>query len=155
MQDKPAPESHAPDGFHIIELSGGFFDTFGAIYAGLIDGVPTLGFRVEQQHINPMGVCHGGVIASLADMQAFGAQHLAGIEDRFTPTINLTVDYIAPTQPGAWVELRIGLIKATGSLLFSEGILSADGGIVARSNAIFKIPRSAHPDRLGMQPLFR
>jgi uncharacterized protein (TIGR00369 family) len=145
----------APEGFREVALPGGFFSSFGALYARLVDGVPILGFLVKDQHINPLGVCHGGVIASLADMQALGAQQLAGITDRYTPTINLTVDYIAPTKLGAWVQMRTALLGVTRSLLFSQGLITADDVPVARTSGVFKIGSSAHPERKGAQPLFR
>jgi len=144
-----------PEGFREIALPGGFFSSFGGLYARLAEGVPVLGFLVKDQHINPLGVCHGGIIASLADMQALGAQQLAGITDRYTPTISLTVDYIAPTKLGAWVQIRTILLRATQSLLFSQGLITADDMLVARTSAVFKIGRSAHPEREGTQPLFR
>jgi uncharacterized protein (TIGR00369 family) len=145
----------APVGFREITLPGGFFIGFGAIYARLDDKTPVLGFRAKSQHLNPLGICHGGVIASLADMQALGAQEVAGINDRYTPTINLTVDYLAPTKLGHWVEMRIELLRTTQSLLFSRGLITADGALVARSSAIFRIGASAHPNVKETKPLFR
>jgi len=146
--------SDIPDGFRAITLPGGFFDEHGPIYTRLEGSVPVTGFRVMQRHINPFGVCQGGVMASFADMQALSAMHLAGITDRYTPTVNLTLDFIAPATLGMWVELRTELMRATRSLLFSRGLISADGTLIVRASGIFKVGRAAHAGRKDEAPAF-
>ena len=65
-----------------------------------------LGFRVEKRHTNPLGICHGGMLASFCDMLLPISIHRKSKEVglRFLPTINLQLDYLAPAPLGAWVE---------------------------------------------------
>ena len=144
-----------PHGFHPLVLPGGYFEEFGPLYARLDEAVPVLGFRAGRQHMNPLGDCHGGVISAFADMQALGAQQVAGINDRYTPTVSLSVDYVAPTKLGAWVQMRVELLCATRSLLFSQATITADSRLIARSSAVYAIGQSPRYRREFLEPLFR
>ena len=144
-----------PAGFRDMALPGGYFVQFGPLYARLDGSVPVMGFFIAEQHINPLGVCHGGVISGFADMQALGAQFSAGVTDRFTPTINLTVDYVSPAQHGEWLEMRIELLKATRGLLFTQAPIKAGERLVARSSGVFKIGSSPHSNPSVLEVLFQ
>lgn len=117
----------------------GFDALVGPKYMGIKDGVPVLAFRVETHHLNPLGTCHGGAIAALDDVQAVSAKILAGLEDRASPTITLNVDYLAPAAQSSWVELHTTLLRQTRTLLFTQGLIYADGELIARTSAIYKI----------------
>jgi acyl-coenzyme A thioesterase PaaI-like protein len=85
-------------------------------------------------------VCHGGMMATFADMLLPIAARFQNQEDMgFLPTVNLTCDYLAPVPLGAWVEGRAEPIKTTKNLLFAQGTATADGQPVLRANGIFKI----------------
>ena len=136
-----------PPGYRPVPIEGGFFDAFGPLFIRTGPDGASMAFRVRAQHLNPAGSCHGGAIATFADMQAFAAQWLAGIHDRFTPTITLTVDYMAPTPVGTWLEMRVSHWRATRRLLFSDApITTLAGDMVARTNAVFSIARDPAPD---------
>jgi uncharacterized protein (TIGR00369 family) len=49
-------------------MGGPFIRHNGPLYARLLDGRLELGFRVEERHTNPLKICHGGMLATLADM---------------------------------------------------------------------------------------
>jgi uncharacterized protein (TIGR00369 family) len=146
---------NVPDGFNLMALDGGYFVHQTPFYARLDAGVPLMGFRVDECHTNPMGVCHGGVIAALADMQVLGAQEVAGIHDRFAPTVSLSVDYIRSAKKGSWVEMRIELLRAARTLIFTQANITADGELIARSNGIFKISKAPDLKRNLEARLFR
>jgi uncharacterized protein (TIGR00369 family) len=123
----------------IADRPDGFDALAGPRYLGYVEGNPVLAFRVEPHHLNPVGGCHGGVLAALADIQAVAAKILAGLHGRASPTITLSVDYIAPVKLGAWVELHTTLLRQTHTLLFTEGHIYADRTLVARCSGIYKI----------------
>ncbi len=137
----PEVSDHAPPaGFQLaVGHDFGFCAALGPHYVAMINDEPVIGFRVEARHRNSMGYCHGAVIAGFADMQAVLIRPRVGIPDQAIPTINLTTDFIAISPVGAWVEMRITLLRKTKSLVFCQGVITADGEIVARTNAIYKI----------------
>jgi len=126
-----------PPGYVPLPIAAGFAADFGPIY-GRRDGERVwFGFRVEDRHLNPRAVAHGGALATFADMQLAALMRMGRLVPKQSPTISLSLDYLAPAQPGDWVEGEIALIKRTGRLAFSESVLTVEGAPVARSRAIF------------------
>ena len=139
MTPAPAPPA-VPEGFHARRFGDGFIGVNGPLYARRTDAGLQLGFRVERRHCNPMGICHGGMMATFCDMlMPLSAHALSDVGNRFLPTINLQIDYLAPARLGAWVQGEADLLKATRSLVFAQGLVTADGAPCARVSGIFKI----------------
>ena len=111
-----------------------------AAYADKGD-VVKLGFRVLEQHTNPMGNLHGGMMASFCDMLLPLSVHRKSdqVADRFLPTISLQIDYLAPAPLGAWVQGEAEPLRVTRSLVFAQGLVTADGEPCARVSGVFKI----------------
>ena len=58
---------------------------------------------------------------------------------RSLPTESLQIDYLAPAPLGSWVKGETEVLRVTRSLVFAQGLVSADGEPVARASAIMKI----------------
>lgn len=134
-------EPAIPEGFEPRRFGDGFIAVNGPLYVKKLNPGILLGFRVEPRHCNPMGICHGGMISTFCDMLLpISAHYLsADLARRFLPTINLQVDFLAPSPKGAWVQGQAQLLRATRSMVFMQGLVSADGQSVARVSGIFKI----------------
>ena len=57
-----------PEGFRPADIGGPFMVHNGPLYAKWSGERVLLGFRVEPRHTNPLGVCHGGMLASSASV---------------------------------------------------------------------------------------
>jgi uncharacterized protein (TIGR00369 family) len=129
-----------PKDFKPRSFGGGFIAVNGPLYVKQLERGIALGFRVEPRHCNPMGICHGGMMTTFCDMLLpITAHHLAEIGRRFLTTINLQVDFLAASPLGAWVQGEAQLLRATRSMVFMQGLVTADGTNVARVSGIFKI----------------
>jgi len=130
-----------PPGFRRLPIGGEFIDANGPLYLLHEGDVVKLGFRVEARHTNPMGICHGGMMASFCDMLLPVSIHRKSAEvgRRFLPTVSLQIDYLAPAALGAWVEGEAEVLRATRSLVFAQGVVNADGQVAARVSGIFKL----------------
>lgn len=124
-----------PEGFSAADLGAGFGRAFGPVW--LDRAGHRMGFRVAALHVNPVGNLHGGAMATFADTQlmafkpdAEGASH--------TPTISLSVDYLAPAALGDWVEAAVTLVKRTRTMTFTQAIMTVNGEPVARASAIYR-----------------
>jgi len=126
-----------PPGFVQLPIAAGFAADFGPIYGRREGERVWFGFRVEDRHLNPRAVAHGGALATFADMQLAALMRMGRLVAKQSPTISLSLDYLAPAKAGDWVEGEIMLVKRTGRLAFSESVLSVEGAPVARSRAIF------------------
>ena len=64
----------------------------------------------------------------------------AGVEEglNHSPTISLSLDYLAPAIVGDWVEAQVTLVKTTRTMIFTQAIMTVDGNPVARSTAIYR-----------------
>jgi uncharacterized protein (TIGR00369 family) len=130
-----------PPGFRPLSLSGEFINANGPLYLRHEGELVRLGFRVESRHCNPFGICHGGMMASFCDMLLPVTAHrrVPEIAQRFLPTINLQIDYLAASPLGCWVEGEAEVLRATHSLVFMQGLVHADDTPAVRVSGIFKI----------------
>ena len=129
-----------PDGFHPIQIQNGFAAIFGPIYVRRQGEQVSMGFRVDERHINISGVCHGGALATFADLQLAALQRTGAVERGHYPTISLAVDYLAPAAHGDWVEIDVTLVKRTRRLAFTQGVLRTQAGPVVRTTALYSAP---------------
>ncbi|GCL61976.1 PaaI family thioesterase [Pseudaquabacterium pictum] len=141
-----------PEGFKPLPVGGDFIAGNGPLYIRSVvqpDGskVRHLGFRVEQRHTNPMGNCHGGMLATFADMMLPMLAHRQAPElrNQFLPTVSLQIDYLAPSPLGAWVQGEAQVLRTTRNLAFVQGLITADGVPALRVSGIFKIGKPFHP----------
>ncbi len=129
-----------PDGFKPLPIEAEFVIQNGPFYGRLDENrVPVMGFRVEQRHTNPAGICHGGMMMTFADMLlAFtAAMAMGGLS--FLPTVSLNGDYVGPSPLGSWVEGRGRVLRLTRSMAFADGLITADGEPAMRVSGIMKI----------------
>ena len=141
-----APPHAVPEGFKPLAVGGDFVALNGPLYIRSqlqADGskLRQLGFRVEQRHTNPMGNCHGGMLATFADMMLPMLAHRqsAELRNQFLPTVNLQIDYLAPCPLGAWVQGEAQVLRVTRNLAFVQGLVTADGVTALRVSGIFKL----------------
>lgn len=122
-------------------MGDGFIEVNGPLYTRLHEGQLQVGFLVEQRHCNPMGNCHGGMLATLADMVCPITAHFTcdAAKNRFLPTISLQIDYMASAQLGAWVQAEAQVLRATRTMVFIQGLITAEETVIARVSGIFKI----------------
>jgi uncharacterized protein (TIGR00369 family) len=138
----PDPSPAVPEGFKERRFGGeGFIAVNGPLYARRNGSGFQLGFRVERRHCNLMGILHGGMMATFCDMLLPISAHVLSNElgNRFLPTINLQIDYLAASPLGSWVQGEAQLLRTTKSLVFMQGLVHADDVPAARVSGIFKI----------------
>ncbi|MBA2933777.1 PaaI family thioesterase [Sphingomonas sp. CGMCC 1.13654] len=132
-------EDEAPAGFRPLALLDGFVSRNGPIYARRESEGAVFGFRVQQRHCNPMGICHGGWLATVADLVLPLSVRLGGLEEQYLLTVHLGIDYLAPVPLGAWVEGRARVLRRTKRMIFADGILDVDGEPVLRASGVFRL----------------
>jgi acyl-CoA thioesterase len=67
------------------------------------EGAATFGLTVRDDHLNPYGVVHGGVVYSLVDTAMGAALHTRLAQGERCATIEIKINYLAPVAEG---ELR-------------------------------------------------
>jgi len=119
--------SAIPSGFVRLSLpASGYLEANGPFFGKRAGDQVVIGLRIESRHCNSIGIAHGGMILTLADVLLTVGSNVRARTSRFLPTLNITCDFIGSAKQGDWVEGRIELLKATGSHLFSQALLQTD-----------------------------
>lgn len=92
--------------------------------------------KVGAQHCNATGLMHGGAMTTFLDAQAFVVVDEL-MRETHTPTISLSVDFLAPPRPGDWLVAEVQLVKVTRSMIVSQALAKVGDRVMARSNAIY------------------
>ena len=128
-----------PAGFEPVSIGGAFAIHNGPLYARWHEGQIEFGFRVGARQVNPGNNCHGGMLSLFADILiSTAAQYQTDIPRQFLPTVSLAVDFMAPAPLGSWVQGEADILKVTKNLIFSHGLVRADGNIVLRTSGVFR-----------------
>jgi len=133
------PHIEPADGFERVLLGGTFATHNGPLFARWREGRLQLGFRVAAHHVNPGNACHGGMLATFADILiSSAAQYQTDIARQFLPTVSLQMDFMAPAPLGSWVQGEADILKVTKNLIFSHGLVRADGVVALRTSGVFR-----------------
>ena len=111
----------------------------GITLVGVGDGESELRLDLEPHHLNPGGIVHGGVLATLLDgciglalrsKLGMGSDHV---------TVDLNVHYLSPARSGA-LHGRGTAVRVGGRMSYGEGELRDDAGtLVAKATASFLV----------------
>ena len=126
-----------PEGFQPLPRSSPFVSLVGPLYERRAGGTLSVGLRIEAKHSNTRGVCHGGVLATLADMALCLAMHAQGGGKSGFVTAHLAVDYAGSAKVGDWVESEVEIQRVGARLAFANCYLVAEGKRIVRASAIF------------------
>jgi len=129
-----------PSGFERLPLGLGFTDSLQPVYRCLTQDTASFGLVVEAQHGNMMGICHGGVLMTLADITAATGVNLARGVTAGSPTVHLSIDYISAARIGQWLQATVEHVSAKRRFGFCGGAIYNSAGVVARFNGTFYFP---------------
>jgi acyl-coenzyme A thioesterase 13 len=130
--------SAIPEGWRPLPGLSPFNALVGPLYERRVDTNLSLALRIEAKHTNSRGLCHGGVLATLADlalgyaMQAAGGGGSVGFV-----TLHLSLDYAGSAKLGDWIESAVEIQRVGSRLAFANGYLVAEGQRIVRASAIF------------------
>lgn len=116
----------------------GYAERLGARIESAGDGESRISFQALDEHLNPAGTLHGGVLATLVDTAMGQAVRSATADDDVPATSQLTVTYLRPGKPGALaVTARV---RTTGEhLTVCEADVEQDGRELVHAVATFAL----------------
>jgi uncharacterized protein (TIGR00369 family) len=129
-----------PEGFTPMPVGLGFTDTLQPSYRRIAGDSVSFGLVVESQHSNSLGICHGGLLMTLADITAASGVNVARGIKSGSPTINLSIDFISAARLGDWVHADVEHVTVKRRFGFCSGAIYNSSGIVARFNGTFYLP---------------
>ncbi len=129
-----------PPEFERVPLGIGFTDCLQPLYRSITPDAVSFGLLVEPQHGNLMGICHGGVLMTLADVTAAtGVNQARGVTGG-SPTVHLGIDYISAARMGEWIQAKVEQVSVKRRFGFSSGAIYNLSGVVARFSGTFYFP---------------
>ena len=131
MSDEPAGMRGSPPG-PLAALLGIRPEAFG-------DGAARFGLTLREDHLNPYGVAHGGVVYSLVDT-AMGAALVTRLApgERCT-TLEIKINYLAPVSAGD-LQAEARLVERTRRVGVLEArVRGAGDALVALATGTFYI----------------
>ncbi len=111
------------------------------------DGWIRIGFDGKAEFCNPAGFIQGGFLAAMLDDTMGPAVFVMTEGRRYTATVSLTVNYLAPAKPGPIVgEAEVTQLGKT--IAFMAGKLTAeDGTLLATATATARLVETARAIR--------
>ena len=129
-----------PDGWevrHFGQHDVGYSSLIGPLLARREGEGWLYGVVIEARHLNVRGAVHGGLVASLAD-HALGMLVWEALGREPCATVQLNVQYVAAGREGDLLTVRGELIRATRSVVFVRGLVSAGERTVAMADGVWK-----------------
>jgi uncharacterized protein (TIGR00369 family) len=120
------------------DAGGGFAERLGARAEKTGDGGARLAFEAREEHLNPAGTLHGGVLATLVDTAMGQAVRTTTGGDDVPATSQLTVTYLRPGRPGPLTVTAT--VRTRGEhLTVVEAEVEQEGKAVAHALATFAL----------------
>ncbi len=117
---------------------GGFAARLGAEASATGEGSASVSFEAREEHLNPAGTLHGGVLATLVDTAMGMAVRTATGEDDVPATSQLTVTYLRPGKPGP-LSVRAQVRSRGEHLTVCDADVEQDGKELAHAVATFAV----------------
>ena len=126
-----------PAGFERMEQLSPFNALVGPLYARRDGDSISIGVRIEEKHANSRGICHGGMLATLADL-ALGYAMVAQSGGRAGyVTAHLAIDYAGAARLGDWIASEVEIQRVGSRLAFANCYLVSGDTRIVRASAIF------------------
>jgi uncharacterized protein (TIGR00369 family) len=128
-----------PAGFVPFPEQGPFLERIGPVHVRENGEQLVLGLRAEERHANHRGTVHGGLLSTFADFALGRAIEADADDGRDRATVSLTVDFLKPARPGAWIESRTRVDRVGATLAFADCSLTVEGREVVRARAVWVV----------------
>jgi uncharacterized protein (TIGR00369 family) len=107
-------------------------------------GTCLLEVKLEEKHLQPFGMVHGGVLASVVDSAAFWAVFPQVEKGMGLTTVEMKLNYLAPAQKGKLVAqgrcIKMGKTLALGETHVRNG----EGALLAHGTATMMVVPDLH-----------
>lgn len=133
-----------PEGFAPHFRKSPLTDPWEPIYSQRLEDRVIIGLYVREPHTNSRGMVHGGLVAALADnamglscgqvLLAEGRKPEGGLV-----TVSMAIDFIGAAKLGRWVAFDTQYVKTGRTLCFAQAFITADGEVIGRADARFKV----------------
>lgn len=119
----------------------GFTGLVGPLWSRREEGSYAFGVILTDDHVNPAGFVHGGMLATLLD-QSVSTAGWEAAQRKPCVTVQIDSHFIASVRPGSFLEARARIVRATRTLVFVQSELRVGDECVATGMATVKVIES-------------
>lgn len=132
-----------PDGFKPAKFAAGFLDLSGPYFLKKAEQGTLVALRVLETHANYLGVAHGGVLTTFADV-ALSFQ----IHDSERPALpvvsnTLTTNFLSGAKVGDWLEAHCRIDRLGKKLAYASGEIKRGEEVILTMSGVYTIFRSS------------
>lgn len=132
MSDRPIPE-----GWKAMTIPG-LVGLLGPLLSQRDGDSWRYALQTDERHANPIGLVHGGTLATLADhAMSMIAWSAAGRQS--VVTVHMDTTFLSAAKPGDFLEAAATCRRKTGGMVFMDGSITAGGREVMSASAVMKI----------------
>lgn len=114
--------------YRAMSQIGRFPDVYGEMWIRVEDKKVRLRMRPTPLHRNLSDNLHGGLIVALIDFALFAGPQALGLKGAIKGvTIDLATQFFAPLRMGSDVDIVLEVLRETGRLIFSRGLVEQNG----------------------------
>ena len=117
---------------------GGFADRLGPLWTRKEGDAWAYGILPTDDHLNPAGFVHGGVLCALFD-HAVSAIAWEAAGRRACVTVQLNTQFMSAAREGQFLEARGKVVRLTTTLAFVEASISNASNELLRGSSVLKI----------------
>lgn len=99
------------------------------------EGHVKMSFKVEKYMLNPIGIMHGGIMATILDEVMGAASFTLGRPNGYS-TINMNIDYLNPAKAGDIITGEGHVVRAGKTILHIKAkLFSAENKLLAKATS--------------------
>jgi uncharacterized protein (TIGR00369 family) len=134
-----------PVGYTELDKIGIFNKVFAPWYVNNSGAIPKLGLTIRPELCSDSrGVCHGGVLLSVADFAMFnGIRNQLDDQSTQVFTISLSTDFTKVVKVGDFIEAETTILKSGKSVVFAQCFITVNGVLVLRANGTYSLVKSS------------
>ncbi|WP_346010322.1 PaaI family thioesterase [Paenibacillus sp. SYP-B3998] len=115
-----------------------FWGFLGCEFVSIKDDVITIALEAKQQHLNLIGIVHGGVLSSLLD-NAMGIIVMTARPEDKVVTTNLNVHFVAPLKEGRLL-VSAEIIHQSRKMITTQGrVTDSEGNLGTMGTGTFRV----------------
>ena len=128
-----------PSGFTSAQFSAGFLGMSGPYFLKREAESTIVGCRISDHHMNYIGVAHGGVLATLADV-ALSFQIYDRADQKLpVSTVSMTTNFLIAAKLGDWVEANATIDRFGKRLAYAHGVIRSGDRMLMTMSGVFSI----------------
>jgi acyl-coenzyme A thioesterase 13 len=133
----------APSDFEPARFAKGFLDRSGPYFQRRDPGGTVVGLRIEEGHLNYVGVAHGGVLTAMADVALSLQVHELEVPSLSPVTASLTTNFLGAARLGDWLEAHSRIDQIGKRLAHTSGEIRRGPEVIMTMTGVFAIRRPA------------